>query len=164
MGNDPQESLENTINTNGYTVRGTPNCHCPLSFWFQKQTSRRCGPRTHEAERTSPMSTSLGSSQHTRHLASPRCYRCHWGQRLRGFRWPRVFRVRSKHLQHLMWLICRNHGTVGQPVRCKDWGWTSETVTQPISPQGSTQRDNNRVYIYSRYKDSLLRVGWPSPM
>ena len=26
MGYNPQESLENTINTMGYTVRGTPNC------------------------------------------------------------------------------------------------------------------------------------------
>ena len=35
MGNNPQESLENTINTykyHGYTVRGTPNC--PLKCYL----------------------------------------------------------------------------------------------------------------------------------
>ena len=33
----PQESLENTINTIGYTVRGTPNCplnqNCTMVGW-----------------------------------------------------------------------------------------------------------------------------------
>ena len=163
MGNHPQESLENIINTTG-TLLGV----LPIVPWVfgSKNKPPDVADRGHtrQNERLRCQHLLAAPDTHdTLHLlgAIDAIEDNGWG--VSGGHV--FFRVRRKHL---MWLICRNHGTVGKAVRCKDWGWTSETVSQP-SPQGSTQRDNNRglytyIYIYSHYKDSLLTVGWPSPM